>query len=149
MYRNAYAALAVTVVALCSGGCLAPPIAATADSLRPFQGQTLTVVTYNPHANFVQVRVGGATNLGAVGFLAGPSTDYGLGKQYDIVNPSLRVAERLIPVLSENLRPSMTNRIAHPSDGGTSLSALALLAGNKGLVFDIDGAYQSTYVISD
>ena len=52
-------------------------------------------------------------------------------------------------MLSEKLQPSTVNRIAHPSDGGTSSAGLAQLAGNKGLVFDVDGLYELTYVPSD
>ena len=144
MKRNACAALAVATTALCAAGCTTTtPIRASVDSLSAFRGQTLAIVTYDPHARFLQYTAGAAA-FGLVGALAAINSSNNLVKQYDLVNPSLRVAEKLTPLLSEKLKPSAVNPMAN-APGNRTNSMLAVLAGKNGLVFDVDGGAQSLY----
>jgi len=145
MNRTIRTAFAITATAICAAGCATPqPIAASPDALPALQGQTLTIVTYAQNANFMQMTAGAAA-FGALGAAAAVSRSAELVREHNLVNPSVRVAEKLTPVLNEKLKPSSVNPVANPLDRAMNTAALATLAGNKGLVFDIAGGSQSVY----
>ena len=149
MNSTTRAAFAIAGIASLAAGCATPaPIAASPDSLPALQGQTLTIVTYDQKTNFMQMTAGAAA-FAAIGAIAAASRSAELVKEYDLENPSIRVAEKLTPVLSEKLKSSNLNPVAHTSDRAISTAGLAALAGNKGLVFDIVGGSQSVYFPTD
>ena len=143
--RNVFAAAFTAATLLLLAGCASvKPVAASNDSVAALQGQALTIVTYNPKAEFMQM-TWGEGGFALIGAAVAASNSRDLVDKYDLVNPSVQVAELMKPVLGEKFRPAAINPVADGSDGGKSLSDLAALAGHKGLVFDVAGGSMSIY----
>jgi hypothetical protein len=140
------AVLTAGIAIFCLAACgTIKPIAASSDTLAGYQNQPLTVVTYNPKNGFLQMTAGSAM-FGAIGAVAAMSESERLVKKYDLVSPSIRTAEKLTPVLAERLKPSSIIPLADASDGGKKPAELAALAGNKGMVLDVQAtAWTSVY----
>jgi hypothetical protein len=100
------------------------------------QGQTLTVITHNPKAGFMQMTAGSAM-FAAVGAVAAGVESMALVDKHGLVSPSLRVAEDLTPVLQDRFKASATNPVADLDDKATNEKQIAALAGNKGLVLEV------------
>lgn len=145
MKNHSAVAMAAAFVAFCLAGCASSkPITASSETLSAYQGQPLTVVTYNPKKGFFQITAGAAM-FGAIGAVAALAESEKLIARYDLTNPSVRTAETLTPALSDRLRPSTVTPLADPSDGKDA-KQLAALAGNKGLVLDVQAlAWTSSY----
>lgn len=132
-------------LAPCLMGCATvKPVAASNDSVTSLQGQALTIVTYNPKTQFLQM-TWGEGGFGLIGAAVATSNSSDLVKKYDLTNPSIQVAELMKPVLGGKFKPAAVNPVADSSDGDKSLTDIAALAGNKGLVFDIQGGSMSIY----
>lgn len=144
--KNYYAAaMAAAFAAFCLAGCASSkPITASSETLSAYQGQPLTVVTYNPKKGFYQMTAGSAM-FGAIGAVAALAESEKLIAKYDLVSPAVRTAETLTPSLSDRLHPSAVTPLADPSDGKDA-KQLAALADNKGLVLDVQAlAWTSSY----
>src|SRR5262249_41265979 len=131
-----------------AGCAVVKPIAVSTDAVMSLQGYALTIVTYNPKAGFIQETWGNAAFEGinpVAGAIVTISEGKDLMKKYDLVNPSVEVAEKMEPLLIGKFRPATVNLVADNSEGGKNLAALAALAGKKGLVFDVQGSSVSIY----
>src|SRR5215469_14752906 len=74
-------------------GCASvKPVAASSDSVASLQGQALTIVTYDPKAEFMQM-TWGEGGFALIGAAVAASNSSDLVKKYDLVNPSIQVAE--------------------------------------------------------
>jgi hypothetical protein len=103
---------------------------------------------YDPQAKYVHMT---ATDVQLAAFGAGNaiSRSRELAEEHGLASPSIGLATKLTPILSEKLKPTMVTPIAHTSEGGTSTRALSALARNRGLVFDVDGGYEAMYFALD
>lgn len=137
MQINGLAAIAVIAAACTLAGCAAiKPVALPQDSQASYQGQPLTVVTYDPHAGYFQMTAGAAM-FGAIGAIAAIAESEKIVGRYQLVNPSIRTAEKLAPVLVDRLKPSSMTPVSYVPEKGQPEQQLAALAGNKGLVLDV------------
>ena len=137
-----YAAAMLAALALCS--CANIRSAPTTQSaLMPFQNQPLTVITYRK-TDFVamtQTQAISTDLFGAVGAAAAGSiaTDNGNTLVGDdaIPDPAESISANLAPLILGALKPSSVRPLSDVDATHTDEAALAKLAGNKGVIFEV------------
>ena len=125
-------------------GCVSMKAAPVSQSaLSPYQGQTLTVVTYRK-SDFVamtQTLALSAGLFGAVGGLVGGSiaTDNGNKLVADdaIPDPALEISAKVRPQIEGLLKPSSENTLTEVDTKLVDEAALSKAAGNRGVVFEV------------
>jgi hypothetical protein len=132
------------LAALALSGCISMKAAPVSESaLAPYQGQKLTIVTYQKPDFFAMTQtLALSTGLfGALGGIAAASiaTDNGnkLVNDDAIPDPTLAVSARLAPQLRELLKPSSEMTFPGLDQKFTDEAALAKVAGNQGIIFEV------------
>jgi hypothetical protein len=137
MKINGLAAIAVITAACALAGCAAiKPVSLPEESQTSYQGQPLTVVTYDPHTGYFQMTAGAAM-FGAIGAIAAIAESEKIVGQYNLVTPSIHTAERLTPAVADRLKPSVITPVSYIPEKGKPEQQLAALGGNKGLILDV------------
>jgi hypothetical protein len=111
-------------------------------ALLPYQGRQLTIVTYQKPDFMAMTQTIALTSgmFGAIGGLAGASIAIDNGNKIisddNISDPSLEIRDKLLPQLRDLLKPSSENALSGDIKA-TDEAALSKLAGNSGVVFDV------------
>lgn len=138
-------ALAVTT-ACCLAGCgTIKPVAMPQEAIATYQGQPLTVVTYDPKAGYFQMTAGAAA-FGIIGTLAAASESEKLVVRYDLISPSIQTSEKLSTFLKGKFKPSAITSVSSVPQKGEKPKTLSDLADHKGLVLDVQpGGWTTGY----
>jgi hypothetical protein len=128
--------LVIVASFLLAGNAFAGDAPVSPETWNTYQGTTLTVVTHRP-TDFTAMTVARA-ELG----IAGAFLEIGKGNQLvhddQIVDPALALAARLSTDLSSRLKPANVTTL--PDQVSLSDKTLAGVAGNKGLVLDVESS---------
>lgn len=146
MILKRMAAFAVVTAACCLAGCeTVKPVAMSQEAMTTYQGQSLTVVTYDPKAGYFQMTAGAAA-FGMIGALAAANESEKLVAQYDLVSPSIRTAGKLSVLVAGKLKPSGVTPVSYILQKGDKPKTLSDLADHKGLVLDVQpGGWTTGY----
>jgi hypothetical protein len=130
--------------ALTPGGCVARNLVpASVDGLKAHRGQDLTIVTYDqPDFIAASQSVTVSTGIfGVAGTIARLAIQKKIGneivRQNGIPDPALDISTQLSPILQDVLKPSGTKRLANVSANATDEGTISRLAGNNGIVLDV------------
>jgi hypothetical protein len=134
----------VVLAALALGGCVSMKSAPiSGEALKPYQGQSLTIITYKK-SDFVAMTQTIALSsglFGAIGGLVGGSIAVENGNKLvsddNIPDPALDISTRLSPDVRDALKPSNEKTLSGTDTKMVDEAALSKLAGNSGLVFDV------------
>jgi hypothetical protein len=146
MMLNRMAAFAAVTAACCLAGCgTVKPIAMPQEAIATYQGQPLTVVTYNPKTGYFQMTAGAAA-FGVIGALAAASESEKLIEKYDLVSPSIRTADKLSVLVASKLKPSGVTPVSYIPQKGETPKTLSDLANHQGLVLEVQpGGWTTAY----
>jgi len=115
------------------------------EAIASYQGQPLTVVTYDPKAGYLQMTAGAAA-FGMIGAAVAANESEKLVTQYDLVSPSIRTAEKLSLIVAAKLRSSGVASVSYVPQKGEKPKKLSDLANHSGLILDVQpGAWTTAY----
>lgn len=133
---------ALVIFTLC--GCVSMKSAPVSqNALIPYQGQKLTIVTYQK-SDFVALTQTIALTSGLFGAIGGAiggsvATDNGnqLVRDDAIPDPALNISAKVRPQVEGLLKPSAENVLSDVNTKLTDEAALSKAAGNSGVVFEV------------
>ncbi len=102
----------------------------------PFQGATLTSVTYE-RADMAALTAGKAA-LGMLGGMMMVGDGDTIVKEFGIADPAVAISARLTPMVAARYQTSSTVNLADRDSSDDSVSDLTHAAGGKGLVVDVE-----------